>query len=113
MASVALIAALLAGCGDDDPTDVDQGLTLDDLVGSWISTSVTFTNNANPSETFDLVAAGDERAEERLVKVVAPAYAHALDRPHGVDRLPGADVDPGAAEHPGERDDVVDDRKRR
>jgi hypothetical protein len=50
---------LLSGCGGDSPTDTD-GLTLDDLVGSWIATSDLHTNKANSSETFDVVAEGGE-----------------------------------------------------
>lgn len=55
-----LVVLLLAlgACGSDSPTA--SGLTLDDLVGSWIATSAVFTNNANASETFDIVAAGGE-----------------------------------------------------
>lgn len=54
-----LAAALLAGCGGDDPVE-PEGLTMADLVGSWIATSDTHTNNANAAETFDVVAAGGE-----------------------------------------------------
>lgn len=55
-----LVATLAAGCGDEDPTGVEDGLTIEDLVGSWIATSVTHTNKANPAETFDIVGAGGE-----------------------------------------------------
>lgn len=55
--SVVLLLAVGA-CGGDDPTSA--GLTIDDLVGSWTATSAVFTNNANASETFDVVDAGGE-----------------------------------------------------
>jgi len=54
-----LLPLLLSGCGGDSPTAA-AGLTIGDLVGSWIATSDTHTNNANSSETFDLVAEGGE-----------------------------------------------------
>jgi hypothetical protein len=53
-----LASLLLSGCGSDGTGP--GGLTLNDLVGSWIATSDTHTNNANSSETFDLVAEGGE-----------------------------------------------------
>lgn len=52
----ALVALL--GCGSDSTSPA--GLTINDLVGSWIATSDLYTNNANSSETFDLVAEGGE-----------------------------------------------------
>lgn len=55
-----LLAVLVAGCGDDDPTSPEGGITLGDLVGSWIATSDTHTNSADPTETFDMIAAGGE-----------------------------------------------------
>lgn len=56
-----LTAAVLAtACSSSsNPADV-TGPTIADLVGSWKATSVVFTNKANSSETFDLVAAGGE-----------------------------------------------------
>ena len=50
---------LAAGCSSDGPTNV-QTLTIDDLVGSWSATSEVFTNNADPSQKFDLIALGGE-----------------------------------------------------
>ena len=56
-----LLAALVAGCGgDEDPTAPETGVTIADLVGSWHATSDILTNNANPAETFDMIAAGGE-----------------------------------------------------
>jgi hypothetical protein len=55
-----LLAVFVAGCGDDDPSAPETGLTLGDLVGSWIATSNTHTNNANAAESFDMIAAGGE-----------------------------------------------------
>ncbi|MGD2046235.1 MAG: hypothetical protein PVH96_08435 [Gemmatimonadota bacterium] len=57
-AAVVVLLLALGACGGDDPTS--SGLTLDDLTGSWIATSALFTNNANSSETFDLVDTGGE-----------------------------------------------------
>jgi hypothetical protein len=59
-----LIAALtaLSACSDsDDPTDLsDGGVTVEDFVGSWTASSHVYTNNADASETFDLIANGGE-----------------------------------------------------
>ena len=44
---------------DDDPTEPD-GLTVDDLVGSWNASSWVQTNNADGSEQIDVVLAGGE-----------------------------------------------------
>ena len=56
--SVLALVALI-GCGSDS-TGTDAGLTLNDLTGSWIAISDTYTNNANSSETYDYVADGGE-----------------------------------------------------
>ncbi len=58
IAPLLFIATLLVGCSDD-PAE-PNGLTLADLVGSWIATSDTHTNNANAAETFDIVANGGQ-----------------------------------------------------
>jgi hypothetical protein len=64
--SFGAIASSLAivGCSSDSPTEpeteTETGITLTDLVGSWIATSDVHTNNADASETFDLVGAGGE-----------------------------------------------------
>ena len=59
--SVAITAACLTSCGGDDPTapEVD-GITVNDLVGSWTASSVLYTNSANSAQQFDLVANGGE-----------------------------------------------------
>ena len=54
-----LLSLSLSGCGGDDPAG-PAGLTINDLVGSWIATSDTHTNNANSSESLDLIAEGGE-----------------------------------------------------
>ena len=56
-----LLAVFVAGCGDDDPSAPETGLTLGDLVGSWIATSNTHTNNANAAESFDMIEFKDGR----------------------------------------------------
>lgn len=57
-----LFAIVPAACGEDTtaPEEADDSLSMSDLVGSWIATSHVFTNQANTSETFDLVGAGGE-----------------------------------------------------
>ena len=53
-------AVALAACGDDSgPSAVEEGITIDDFVGSWSATSEVFTSNTD-GETFDLIAAGGE-----------------------------------------------------
>jgi hypothetical protein len=59
-ASVLLLTTVLVGCGDDDPVQPDDGITIDDLVGSWIATSNSYVNNADAAETFEMIAAGGE-----------------------------------------------------
>jgi len=60
-ASVLFLMTLLIGCGDDDPVALpEEGITIADLVGSWIATSNTYTNNANSAETFEMIGAGGE-----------------------------------------------------
>lgn len=57
------------GCSDDtsevaDPSDAgprsDAAVRTIDLVGTWTASAHIFTNNANPDESFDLVANGGE-----------------------------------------------------
>lgn len=55
-----VITALAAGCGDSDPTDPEDAVTISDLVGSWTASSHTFTNNADAGESYDVVANGGE-----------------------------------------------------
>jgi hypothetical protein len=54
--SVALVlsAGLVFGCDDDGGIDV----TIADLVGSWIADEFGFTNQGNPAESVEFVAAG-------------------------------------------------------
>jgi hypothetical protein len=57
---LAVAAVFGAGCsGGDDVVEPDV-LTLADLVGSWTASSVLYTNNANATQQFDIVAAGGE-----------------------------------------------------
>jgi len=58
LTAAVFVGVLLSGCGDSS-TEPD-GLTLDDLVGSWGATSAVFTNNANSSQKVDIVALGGE-----------------------------------------------------
>lgn len=58
-----LVTTLTFSCSsDDDSSDStpDNSLKLSDLQGSWIATSMLQTNNANASESFDLVLNGAE-----------------------------------------------------
>ena len=48
------LVALLLGCGDEGPDD----LTYADLEGTWVPLSLVFTSDADPSTTFDFLAAG-------------------------------------------------------
>lgn len=51
-----LIGALGVGCDDDDEP---IGVTIADLAGTWVATSVVLSNNAFlPVDPFDLVAVG-------------------------------------------------------
>lgn len=61
MAFVAV--ALLTACGDssdnatpDAAVFADAGLGANDLVGAWQATSFSFTDNATPAESWDLIA---------------------------------------------------------
>ena len=49
-----LAVTFLAGCGDSTPEEVAEA-----LAGNWNATSAVFTNKANSSETFDLLAGGE------------------------------------------------------
>ncbi len=58
-----LIAPLLAvtfvvGCGDSIGADSTPEEVAEALAGTWNATSFVFTNDANSSETFDLLADG-------------------------------------------------------
>ncbi len=56
---LAVTVVLVAGCSDSGTTEV-EGITIDDFTGTWQASSHTYTNNANESETFDLIANGGE-----------------------------------------------------
>lgn len=61
LALVVVTALLAIGCSDSstDP-GTDGGVSVADLVGSWTASSHTFTNNANSSESYDIIANGGE-----------------------------------------------------
>jgi len=48
------------GNGGGSPASATPAPTLNDFVGSWKASSVKYTNQADPTQTFDLVAAGGE-----------------------------------------------------
>jgi len=57
------VSTLTFNCSSDDDSSTptpDNSLKLSDLEGSWIAISITQTNNANTSESFELVANGAE-----------------------------------------------------
>ena len=54
-----MILIIGLGCSKDDE-DLTDHVTLADFEGSWIATSHVHTNNANASETFDMIANGGE-----------------------------------------------------
>ena len=60
--AMAVLATLLlaTACGSDDGSDPVDEVTVADLVGSWTASSLVYTNQADPSETFDLIANGGE-----------------------------------------------------
>lgn len=55
----AVMAVLSSACGSESTTEPDA-VTIADLVGSWKASSVVFTEQANPTQQFDIVAAGGE-----------------------------------------------------
>ena len=55
---LAITAALAISCSDQAPGT--EAITIDDLVGSWTVSSHVFTSNADPGQTFDLIANGGE-----------------------------------------------------
>ena len=57
---VIVVTALAAGCSDSGPADLEDAVTISDLVGSWTASSHTFTNNADAGESYDVVANGGE-----------------------------------------------------
>jgi hypothetical protein len=69
-ALIALVSFLAVGCSESSsgPENLpEDGPTLADLVGSWTASSHTYTNNANSSESFDVVANGGETRTTVLV----------------------------------------------
>ncbi len=58
--SLTLLLVAAFGCDKDDSNDPVNTIKIDDIVGSWIATSAIHTNNANTSETLDIVAYGGE-----------------------------------------------------
>jgi len=59
---IALVSTVLflGACSDSDSGTRPEEITVADLVGSWTASSLVFTNNANPAEEFDVIAAGGE-----------------------------------------------------
>ena len=49
-----LLVLLHLGCGDEGPDDLTYG----DLEGTWVPLRLVFTSDADPSTTFDFLAAG-------------------------------------------------------
>jgi hypothetical protein len=54
------VVLLAAACSGSDKETGPEEVTMADLVGSWTAASLTYTNNANSAEKFDLIAAGGE-----------------------------------------------------
>jgi hypothetical protein len=50
-------AGVAAGCGDSTGTN---GVTIADLVGDWTATKIEYQNQANTSQTFDIIGIGAE-----------------------------------------------------
>ena len=55
----ALAGLLVAACGDDQGPP-DDTVAVSDLVGTWQASSHLFTDNANSTVQFDLIASGGE-----------------------------------------------------
>ena len=54
---LAAVTLTLTSCDDDEAT---PSLKLSDLEGQWVALSLTHTNNADESESFDMIANGGE-----------------------------------------------------
>ncbi|UCC82813.1 MAG: hypothetical protein JSW46_17890 [Gemmatimonadota bacterium] len=84
--ALVLSTGLFVGCDDDGgPSDI----TLADLVGAWIGEEFKFTNQQNPAESIDFVAAG---AVVTMTVAGNGRYTAALANPFGsgADFLKGA-----------------------
>ena len=56
-----LVAVVASACGSDSSTEPEPDrLTIADMVGSWKASSLVMTSQADPSQQFDIVAAGGE-----------------------------------------------------
>ena len=56
LAAPLLAVTFVVGCGDSNGPGSTSEEIVDALVGTWNATSMVFTNKANSSETFDLIA---------------------------------------------------------
>jgi hypothetical protein len=59
---ITLFFALLVSCGDDkdkNSTGPDNSSELAKLVGSWNCTEYTYTNNSNPAQVYNFLAASN------------------------------------------------------
>ncbi len=54
LAAVALAGVLAVGCGDDDTTGTNGGLTMQDLEGNWDATKFEYTDPAGNFPSFDI-----------------------------------------------------------
>lgn len=58
------VVPITSSCGDDSDTGtarpVEDGVTVDDLVGSWSASSHTFTNKADATQSIDIITIGGE-----------------------------------------------------
>jgi hypothetical protein len=67
LSAMFVVALISSGCSSDSsptsPQDQNQntsGITMADLVGTWKASSAVFTNQANTSQQYDVVAEGGE-----------------------------------------------------
>ena len=51
----AVAATFAVGCSDNDGTG-SNGVTVEDLVGTWTATKLEFTNQANTDQHFDIIS---------------------------------------------------------
>ena len=78
--SVMFLAALISsGCSSDtsptatqDQNQTTPSITMSDLVGTWKASSAVFTNQANTSQQYDVVAEGGEVRTVILIAYVGP-----------------------------------------
>ncbi len=83
-----LAVTVVAGCGDSNGPGTSEA-TINALAGTWNATSMVFTNNANSSETYDLIADGGSLS---LTFTAAGGFSGSSTTPEGTEILSGTFV---------------------